>query len=113
MFLFEQYTNKLEYATLIKGQMQACASMSDVNPRSDGYGKPCGVGIYCTDKIETAEKYTSQVNLNGKNIKIALQCRINPKKFRNTDSKDGGGGLYYIINNSEDIRPYGILFKIE
>lgn len=53
------------------------------------------------------------MNLNGKVIKIALQGKINPKKFRNTGIKDSGGGLYYIINNSEDIRPYGILLKIE
>ena len=97
--------------TLKPGGGQACANSIDINKRGKGYGKECGVGIYCTNKIETAEGYTSQVDLNGKQVKLALQCRINPEKFRNSGQIDNGG-YYYVINDSNDIRPYGILLKI-
>jgi hypothetical protein len=97
---------------LKQGPRQACAKSKDINERGEGCGKECGVGVYCTNKIETAERYTTQVDLNGEKVKIVLQCRINPKKFRNSGHIDNGGGHYYIINNSEDIRPYGILLKI-
>ena len=83
---------------------QACQGHINSNKRSVTYGQPCGIGVYCTPKIEIAEGYTSIVPFDGKNYQIALQCRINPKKFRNA------GGDYYVVN-SEDIRPYGILLK--
>ena len=97
--------------TLKPGGRQACANWKDINKRGKGYGNECGVGIYCTNKIETAEGYTSQVDLNGKKVKLALQCRINPVKFRNSGHIDNGG-YYYVIKDSNDIRPYGILLKI-
>jgi hypothetical protein len=97
--------------TLKPGVGQACGKLIDINKRGKGYGKECGVGIYCTNKIETAEGYTSQVDLNGKKVKLALQCRINPEKFRNSGHIDNGG-YFYVINDSNDIRPYGILLNI-
>ena len=97
--------------TLKQGSGQAYAQSIDINKRGEGYGQVCGVGVYCTNKIETAEGYTTQVDLNGEKVKLVLQCRINPKKFRNSGNVDKGG-YYYIINNSEDIRPYGILLNI-
>ena len=98
--------------TLKPGAGQVYANSIDINKRGKGYGKECGVGIYCTNKIETAEGYTSEVDLNGKKVKLALQCRINPEKFRNSGYIDNNGGYYYVINDSNDIRPYGILLNI-
>lgn len=91
---------------LIQGPRQLCADSKNQNPRSDTYNELCGNGIYCTTKIEKAEPYANSVKFDKKNYKIALQCRINPKKFRYA-------GYDYYITNSEDIRPYGILLKID
>ena len=91
---------------LIDGPRQAFANAPNQNQRSDTYKQLCGIGVYCTPKIEKAEVYAKSAKFDNINYKIALQCRINPKKFRNA-------GYDYYITNSEDIRPYGILLKIE
>jgi hypothetical protein len=45
-----------------KGPRQLCES--DIDPRTS---QPCGVGIYCTPNIETAEAYANdQLSCNGK-----------------------------------------------
>jgi hypothetical protein len=94
------------HPSLKPGPVQVYASSPNQNPRSDTYQQLCGFGVYCTPKIDIAEGYTQPISFGGKKYKIALQCRINPKKFRK-------GFDNYYITNSEDIRPYGILLKIE
>ena len=87
------------------GVRQAYKNSINKNKRSDTYGKECGEGVYCTPIVGLAENYASGDTFDGKVYKIVLQCRINPKKFR-----DVGNSFY--VTNSEDIRPYGILYKI-
>ena len=99
-------TDSSGHPTLRQGRRQAYASYPNQNPRSDTYQQLCGDGVYCTPKVELAEKYTNPIEFDKKKYKIALQCRINPRKFRNAS------GDYY-ITNSEDIRPYGILLKLD
>jgi hypothetical protein len=94
------------HPNLRPGRRQAYAEYKNQNPRSDTFQQKCENGVYCTPKIEIAEGYTTPVPYDGKKYKIAFQCRINPRKFRNA-----GDDNY--ITNSEDIRPYGILLKAE
>ena len=78
------------------------------NIRSNTFGEKCGIGVYCTPRVNIAEKYSIQASneimFDKKEYLVALQCRIDPKKFRDA------GDFNYILN-SEDIRPYGLLIK--
>jgi hypothetical protein len=98
--------DKSGHPYLKTGYRQAFELEQNQNPRSETYQQKCGIGVYCTPKIEIAEGYTTPVLFDGKKNKIAFQCRINPRKFRDAGSN-------YYITNSEDIRPYGILLKTE
>ncbi len=82
-------------------------NLEDVNPRSLRCGETCNIGIICTPKPEEAEKHTPEFILNDLKYKMLLQCRVNPKRIRIPK----GTRDLFIINNSINIRPYGILIK--
>jgi hypothetical protein len=79
--------------------------------------KTCGIGVFCSPKLAhlTANtegaylvkpiklKYDSNVY-----IECVFQCRVRPHSIRVPECADG---QYYIINRSEDIRPYGLLVR--
>ncbi len=79
----------------------------DVNKKSTLFGKPCGKGIFCSQKPELAEENTSCFTLNDVKYKLLLQCRIDPTKMRIPQSNTD----IYIISSAEDVRPYGLLIK--
>jgi hypothetical protein len=68
----------------------------------------CGVGIYFSNKIESAQTYSRLIHVD-KNLryKVVLQCRLNPAKINIPTSASDT----YIVQKSEDIRPYGILIR--
>ncbi len=77
-------------------------------------GKKVGEGVYCTDKIEVAEKYAGTVEINGKKYKMVIMSRVRPDKIRHCDtcldSKEPFN--YWVINGTTgDIRPYRLLYK--
>ena len=41
-------------------------------------------------------------------IQVCIQCRVRPGSIRQPECSDG---QYYIINNTANIRPYGLLIK--
>lgn len=66
-----------------------------------------GWGHYTTPFIEIAEEYATPIQVNGVKIKYIIQSRINPRKIiKKNDEK------YWILPNNEDLRPYGICYKI-
>ena len=79
----------------------------DINKKSPLFGKPCGKGIFCSQKPELAEENTSSFILNDVKYKLLLQCRIDPTKIRIPQSNTD----LYIINSPENVRPYGLLIK--
>jgi len=79
----------------------------DVNKKSTSFGKPCGKGIFCSQRPELAEENTSVFILNDVKYKLLLQCRIDPTKLRIPQSNTN----LYIINSPDDVRPYGLLIK--
>ena len=91
----------------ISSKNQVYANDKDINKKSILYGKPCGMGIFCSAKTELAEENTSTYILDGVKYNLLLQCRVDPTKIRipltNPD--------LFIINSFEHIRPYGILIK--
>jgi len=82
-------------------------NLEDINPKSLRFGELCNIGIICTPKPEEAEKHTPEFIVKDLKYKMLLQCRVNPKRIRiPKGTKD-----LYIINNSKNIRPYGLLIK--
>ena len=73
-------------------------------------GKKCGKGVYVTPNIKVAEEYTEGFGVFelNKTYRIVLQCRVNPKKIRQSAREPE----YWILNgNGKEIRPYRILIK--
>jgi len=73
-------------------------------------GKKCGKGVYVTPDIKVAEEYTEGFGVFelNKTYRIVLQCRVNPKKIRQSARVPE----YWILNgNGKEIRPYRILIK--
>ena len=73
-------------------------------------GKKCGKDVYATPNIKVAEEYTEGFGVFelNKTYRIVLQCRVNPKKIRQSASKPE----YWILKgNGKEIRPYRILIK--
>lgn len=73
-------------------------------------GKKVGNGIYCTQNPEYMEELTESVNIKGKEYKLGLMLRVNPKKIRCPKIKEE---LWIVNGNSDEIRPYGLLIKTE
>jgi len=81
----------------------------------------CGRGAYLSNHIEVCEiGYCVFIPFNNNRYKIAFQCRLRPNSIRipmkSSDIPGKGGNPvwdndYWIVNNSNDIRPYGILLK--
>jgi len=72
--------------------------------------KKCGKGVYVTPNIKVAEEYTEGFGVFelNKTYRIVLQCRVNPKKIRQSAREPE----YWILNgNGKEIRPYRILIK--
>ena len=74
-------------------------------------GQKVGVGVYCTPNIKTAEGYTGVSNINGKNYKTVLMVRVNPSSIRCCDNHDWAKDYWVVSGNSDEIRPYRILYK--
>ena len=104
----------------VHGPRQEYKDIPDIRTK-----KHCGPGCYCTPHIEVADKYYSEpISITMKNgpkkYNVAMQCRVNPNNIRipsknsdimpHRDDKDWIND-YWIINSSNDIRPYRILFK--
>lgn len=66
---------------------------------------PVGLGVYVTPHYETALQYALPgCIVNGKKYYLVMQCRVNPEAIKVSDEQ-----TYWVLNNSRDIRPYGVL----
>jgi len=82
-------------------------------------GRPCGEGAYFSNHIESAEVYSGLIAVGGVNYKVAFQCRLEPSSIRipqkrgdhNAGNNPDWDNDYWIVNDAQNIRPYGILLK--
>ena len=77
-------------------------------------GKKVGDGVYCTPKIETAERYAGISIIDGQKYKTVLMVRVKPEALRHCDvCKDSKEpNIYWVVNGTNDeIRPYRILYR--
>ncbi|CAK81270.1 unnamed protein product (macronuclear) [Paramecium tetraurelia] len=66
-----------------------------------------GNGIYFSDKIEVCFGYTNYTQIGNKQFAVIFMSRVNPREIR--QSKEMIAQRFFVINNSEDVRPYRIL----
>uniref|UniRef100_A0A7S4UWK4 PARP catalytic domain-containing protein n=1 Tax=Alexandrium monilatum TaxID=311494 RepID=A0A7S4UWK4_9DINO len=71
------------------------------------YRSEVGEGIYCTPDIEgIAKDYAGTFKLDGKSIKMVVQCRARPGAIKKCSRRD-----YWVVNDPNDVRPYGVLIQ--
>mmetsp|Transcript_49457 Transcript_49457/g.143423 ORF Transcript_49457/g.143423 Transcript_49457/m.143423 type:complete len:392 (-) Transcript_49457:127-1302(-) len=73
------------------------------------YKREVGEGIYVTPNIDgVADGYSRTYSLDGISVRIVLQCRARPAAIKKCSRKD-----YWVVNDPSDLRPYGVLLKLQ
>jgi ubiquitin len=92
------------HGTNFDGLKRICLDGFDISKsQRDKYGK----GHYTTPFITIAEKFATEASVDGVLIKYVIQTRVNPESIiRKNDDE------YWILPNDDDLRPYGICYKI-
>ena len=74
-----------------------------------------GRGIYSTPHVHLAEDYAKEFEWKGDTYKLVFQNRVNLAETQQiqiaSDSKASHKGTYYLTENPENVRPYGLLIK--
>merc|ERR1712137_275389 len=83
-----------------------------VGPRQR-FAKDTGAGIYCTPWIDVAQHYSRPRKKRDHYVQIVLQLRVRPSAVRkvNTPTATEFEKKYWVINDPENIRPYGVLIR--
>ena len=91
---------------LVKGGAQAYqkAMCKVFKTKNNEEKQKCGKGIYCSPKIDIAKEYTEGIQIENQVYHLVIQCRVRPGAIR----VPVGNEDYWIIQQSDDIRPYGI-----
>ena len=64
-----------------------------------------GTGIYCSPHFQECLSYANPIEISDKKYRLILQCRVRPSKIKVC----AGCEEFWVINESKDIRPYGVL----
>mmetsp|Transcript_43688 Transcript_43688/g.112849 ORF Transcript_43688/g.112849 Transcript_43688/m.112849 type:complete len:394 (-) Transcript_43688:57-1238(-) len=77
------------------------------------FEKDTGAGVYCTPFLNIAQHYSKPQMQDGKSVQIVLQLRVRPSAIKHiTDPKATEfEKKYWVMNNPEDIRAYGVLIR--
>ena len=67
-----------------------------------------GRGIYCSPHFEECFNYAKPLYVGKRGYRLILQCKVNPEKIKVCTNE-----VYWVINRSKDIRPYGVLLVKE
>ncbi|KAI1692495.1 poly(ADP-ribose) polymerase catalytic domain-containing protein [Ditylenchus destructor] len=66
-----------------------------------------GKGIYCTPDPKTALEYAYVSQYEGEELRLIIQCRVDPAKMQ-VVAQPIGHGEYWLVPTGEDIRPYAV-----
>ena len=105
-----------------RGPRQAYANDNNINPLTSQIYPQCGEGVYFTNEINEAAKYTGPIYYNNKEYRVVFMCRINPhfvrianigdnKEYWIVEGEQSGSGDLFGKKKSEQVRPYRILIK--
>mmetsp|Transcript_105996 Transcript_105996/g.330585 ORF Transcript_105996/g.330585 Transcript_105996/m.330585 type:complete len:386 (+) Transcript_105996:136-1293(+) len=77
------------------------------------FEKETGAGVYCTPWIEVAQHYSKPQVHKDHCVQIVLQLRVKPSAIRLIKDKKATDfeKKYWVINNPEHIRAYGVLIR--
>jgi len=77
------------------------------------FAKDTGAGVYCTPLIDVAQHYSKPTLLRGRSVQIVLQLRVRPSAINpvTNPSAHEFERKYWVINNPDDIRAYGVLIR--
>ena len=89
------------------GMGQKFHSIRNSNKIADNFGQNCGLGVYFSQKIESAQAFCKLFHIGDCKYKVVLQCRLRPSKINIPVS----AADVYIVPSNDDIRPYGILIR--
>ena len=90
------------------GYAQAYANSRNLNELNKAEYNLVGVGVYLTDSINEAERYSGKINITNAQYFTIFMCRVNPKKVRIAKYNPD----YFVLDpNNDCIRPYRILIK--
>ena len=64
------------------GGRQACLKHNNINELSSPLFEKCGIGVYCTPKIQEAEKYAKRITIGNFEYIVVIMVRVNPYKVR-------------------------------
>ena len=82
------------------GRNQAYRNECAINKPKEKVGK----GVYLSPHFQTCFPYTKPFEVEGSKYRLMMQCRVDPTKIKVCSVED-----FWVLNESADIRPYGIL----
>ncbi|CAD8207454.1 unnamed protein product [Paramecium octaurelia] len=105
-------TKNLAVNSIVKNNLQPGQVNQHANDQClDEFNKivRVGCGIYFSNKVDVCinDRYGNHIDVGNKKIAVVFMSRVNPKKIRQSDKMKELD--YFVINNSEDVRPYRIL----
>ncbi|KAI1703299.1 poly(ADP-ribose) polymerase catalytic domain-containing protein [Ditylenchus destructor] len=66
-----------------------------------------GHGIYCTPDPKTALAYAFKSVYQGEELRLIIQCRVDPAKVQ-VVAKPAGFGEFWLVPSGQEIRPYAV-----
>ena len=89
-----------------RGDGQLYKDSDNINPLTNKQYPKCGEGVYLTNEINEASKYTKPINYKGNKYRVVFMCRVNPYKVRIADI--GNNKEYWIVDGDKPSDLYGI-----
>mmetsp|Transcript_98204 Transcript_98204/g.168944 ORF Transcript_98204/g.168944 Transcript_98204/m.168944 type:complete len:350 (-) Transcript_98204:68-1117(-) len=102
---------------ILEGGLKAGRAQVYEKKKDARTGQNIGRGIYCTPSMSVAQAYASSrtgegcFSLHGHNALFVVTCRIKPSAIKRCQDENKDSGAYWVINDVDDIRPYGVLVK--
>eukprot|EP00927_Polykrikos_kofoidii_P037988 TRINITY_DN3220_c0_g2_i1.p1 TRINITY_DN3220_c0_g2~~TRINITY_DN3220_c0_g2_i1.p1 ORF type:complete len:628 (+),score=126.36 TRINITY_DN3220_c0_g2_i1:77-1885(+) len=76
------------------------------------FAKETGAGIYCTPWVDVAQHYSKPQALEAHSVQVVLQLRVKPSAIKKvTEAPTDFENKYWVINNTDEIRAYGVLIR--
>ncbi|CAD8120901.1 unnamed protein product [Paramecium sonneborni] len=101
-------TNQQNIASIIQNNLQRGSGQK--------YKKKVGEGIYFSNKISVCRDYANQVKVGENYFRVYFMTRCNPEVIKQVPKcllERVVQGEYFVVNKTQDVRPYRILLEKE
>jgi hypothetical protein len=106
---------------ILDGGLKAGSAQAFKGNKDTRTGEVIGTGVYCSPSMLVAERYAGSrggsggTDIGDHSVFFVLQCRVNPAKIKRCHDEEKSAftdhSPYWVLNNPDDIRPYGILVR--